>query len=161
MMNPHAAARPPGDSQRGPEIDHKDGAVARVVPGLAGVIAAVFLAKSLALGTGSLQDPGPGLWPAAVSGFTLLSAVVLAVRGTPWLLMPDSDARWSLWSILAMGASSWALNIVGFVFATIPLAFFLTRVVGNASVIASIATALLVPPVTYFLFNTLLGVPLL
>lgn len=119
---------------------------------------AVYLAYGL--GLGSLDNPGPGLWPFAVSGATLALTIALLVTGTSWARSPQGAPRWVLSSIVAFIVYCAILPLFGFVVATVPLAFFFARVIGNAGWITSAVTGVVAPLASYYLFDVLLGVPL-
>ncbi|MEU4232244.1 tripartite tricarboxylate transporter TctB family protein [Nonomuraea sp. NPDC026600] len=63
-----------------PEYARRQNIVAAVIPLAVGVIAGIM---SWNLGIGSLSNPGPGLWPLAVSVAMVVTAAVLALRSGP------------------------------------------------------------------------------
>ncbi|NUL46175.1 tripartite tricarboxylate transporter TctB family protein [Cellulosimicrobium funkei] len=117
--------------------------------------------QSVSLGVGDLSNPGPGLWPLFVSGATLTLSIVLLVLGVNWASSPAGGQRWVVSSIAAFAVYVLILPIFGFFVATVPVAFFFVRVIGGAGWVASIATAVLAPAAAFYIFDQLLGVPLM
>lgn len=125
------------------------------------VISLLAVVQAYGLGLGSLANPGPGLWPFAVASVTAVLTIVLLVTGATWARSPKGGPRWVIASIGAFVVYCAILPLFGFVVATIPLAFFFARVIGNAGWITSTVTGLAAPIASYYLFDVLLGVPLM
>lgn len=115
--------------------------------------------EAYSLGVGSPANPGPGLWPMFISSIGAALSVVLVIRGTSWLSSELGTYRWSLIMALAIGGYMIALPLLGFLVATALLCLLVTRVLGGAGWITTIATAVLAPVLSYVVFNQLLGVP--
>lgn len=134
--------------------------IGRLCVGLIAVILAGAVWQSYQLGLGSLGAPGPGLWPFAIGVVTFALSVVLLILGVTWSSTAEGGNRWVIAAIAAFIVYVAILPVLGFVLASIPVAFFFTRVVGNGGWIASIATGILAPVGAYYIFSELLAVPL-
>lgn len=132
----------------------------RAVPFIALAISTFFFNSALGLQFGTLANPGPGLWPVVVSIVAVTASTVLLFKGSGW----TREANGTVWlpplTILVLFSAAWALERFGFLVVTTTLAFFVTRIVGRASWAMTIPTVVLVPTSTYYLFSSLLGVPL-
>lgn len=134
---------------------------------LAGRIAAVVLVmlfagatyEAYSLGVGTAANPGPGLWPMFVSGIGVVISLVLAIRGASWQPSEIGTYRWSMIMALAICGYMVALPLLGFLVATALLCLVVTRVVGRAGWVTTIATTVLAPVLSYIVFNHMLGVP--
>ncbi|MGC0252190.1 tripartite tricarboxylate transporter TctB family protein [Pseudactinotalea sp. Z1748] len=134
--------------------------IGRLCVGLIAVILAGAVWQSYQLGLGSLGAPGPGLWPFGVAVVTFVLSIVLLILGVTWSGTAAGGNRWAIAAIAAFLVYCAILPVLGFVLASIPVALFFTRVVGNAGWIASIATGVLAPVGAYYIFSELLAVPL-
>lgn len=152
----------PAVSEVHPTVETPPLAVLRVraVPFVALSISIFFFNSTLGLDFGTLANPGPGLWPRAVSIVAIVASTVLLFRGADWVHEETGTVWLPPLTIFMLFAAAWALERFGFLVATTVLAFFLTRVVGRASWVMTIPTVVLVPALTYYLFSSLLGVPL-
>jgi hypothetical protein len=113
------------------------------------------------MGIGDLNAPGSGLWPFAISVVGLTMSVVLLVRGTTWETGVGGSPRWVGVTVVTFVVYASLLPVLGFIVATVPLCFVLTRFVGGAGWRTSVLTALLTPPGAYLIFAVMLGVPLM
>ncbi|WP_035855389.1 tripartite tricarboxylate transporter TctB family protein [Cryptosporangium arvum] len=131
------------------------GPVANLV--VAGVVVAIGVAAfvgALGLGLGSAAAPGPGLWPAIVSGSLAVLGGVLAARarGT------DDAERFTRTGLLVVAAVATmvvfvaVVGLVGFELPTAALAFVWLRFLGHESWRVSIAVSLAATIVFYALF---------
>ncbi len=143
------------------EPDDGNPLLGRLCAAILAVISVLAVYQSYGLGLGSLANPGPGLWPFAVACVTAALTIVLTVTGATWARSPEGGNRWVIASIAAFIVYCAILPLFGFVISTVPLAFFFTRVIGNAGWITSTATGLAAPIAAYYLFDILLGVPLM
>jgi putative tricarboxylic transport membrane protein len=130
----------------------------------AGVVAlAVGIAAALGareLGLGSLTDPGPGLWPLAVSAVLVLTGAAVAIR-------PGDDAEpigRDAWAVvvacLSLLAYTTVIAAVGFELPTIALLAFWLRVLGGESWRTTVAVSVGTTVVVYAVFVLALGVAL-
>jgi putative tricarboxylic transport membrane protein len=130
----------------------------------AGVVAlAVGIAAALGareLGLGSLTDPGPGLWPLAVSAVLVLTGAAVAIR-------PGDDAEpigRDAWAVvvacLSLLAYTTVIAAVGFELPTIALLAFWLRVLGGESWRTTVAVSVGATVVVYAVFVLALGVAL-
>lgn len=142
------------------DVDDGSPLIGRICIALIAAIIAGAVWQSYGLGLGSLSAPGPGLWPFAVSAVTFALCIVLLVIGATWARTEPGGQRWVISSIAAFIVYCAILPVLGFVLASIPAAFFFTRVIGNGGWTSSIATGVLAPVGTYYIFSELLGVPL-
>lgn len=135
--------------------------IGRICMAVLAVVIGLAVFQSFELGIGDLRNPGPGLWPMFISVITLALTVVLLIMGAAWAETPERGRRWVLGSIAALVVYSLLLPLFGFVIATIPLAFYFTKVIGGAGWITSTVTAIVSPIVAFYLFDELLGVPMM
>jgi putative tricarboxylic transport membrane protein len=128
------------------------------VVALAVGIAAALGAREL--GLGSLTDPGPGLWPLAVSAVLVLTGAAVAIR-------PGDDAEpigRDAWAVvvacLSLLAYTTVIAAVGFELPTIALLAFWLRVLGGESWRTTVAVSVGATVVVYAVFVLALGVAL-
>ncbi|SDD30296.1 tripartite tricarboxylate transporter TctB family protein [Nocardioides lianchengensis] len=123
-------------------------------------LAAAYLAQGYGLGT--LQRPGPGLWPFAVSVLIAVLAVVLLVIGRR-LEDAEKFSRASL-LVLAGGATFVGLGVllptIGFEIPSVLLCMVWLRFLGGESWRSTIVIALATTATFYLLFLYALGIPL-
>lgn len=136
-------------------------AIGRICAAVLAVVIGLAVFQSFDLGIGDLRNPGPGLWPMFISVVTLALTVVLLIMGAAWAETPQGGRRWVLGSIAALVVYSLLLPLFGFVIATIPLAFYFTKVIGGAGWITSVVTAIASPIAAFYVFDELLGVPMM
>ncbi|WP_460750849.1 tripartite tricarboxylate transporter TctB family protein [Nocardiopsis oceani] len=134
---------------------------------VAGRISAVVLVllfagasyEAYSLGIGSPDNPGPGLWPFFVSSIAVVLSLVLVVRGTSWNPSEAGTYKWSGILALAICGYMLMLPVLGFLGSTALLCLVVTRVLGGASWVTTIATSVTAPLLSYLIFNQMLGVP--
>jgi len=117
---------------------------------------------SLALGTGSLGEPGPGTWPLVVSSaIALLGLVLLAqARATSDTERFTSDSWVVLPAVLTLVPFAYLIEVVGFEIPSAVLAFVWLKVLGREGWRTSVVGALLMTVSFYLIFVTALGVSL-
>jgi putative tricarboxylic transport membrane protein len=117
---------------------------------------------SYALGLGRLTQPGPGLWPFAVSVVIVVLAVSLVVTGRR---LEDAE-RFSRASLLtAAGLVTLVLlavllPLIGFEIPSLLLVFVWLRWLGKESWRSSVVVSVLTVAAFYVLFVVLLQIPL-
>lgn len=134
------------------------------VAGLVLVAFALAVARaSLALPLGSLRDPGPGFLPMLLA--LLLAGLALAVvaggrRSTPVRLLRWPE-RWHALAILGGCAfAALALERLGYRLTVFALVVFLMRVMERKKAAVAVIAGLGLSLGSFFLFATLLKVPL-
>lgn len=118
----------------------------------------MLAAQKLSLGT--LQDPGPGLWPFIVASLIVLTSGILVVTDTaedyePW----NSQSLRILASLIGLGIFILLFQSIGFL---IPAFVTLTswlRLLARESWRASLLLALIGSITLYVIFEKLLAVP--
>jgi hypothetical protein len=118
------------------------------------VLGGVAFAGSLRLGVGSASAPGPGTWPAVVSGVLVILGVVLAVR-----FRRTDDAEpftraglLVLVAVASMVAFVAVVGTIGFEIPTVALAFVWLRFLGREGWRTSIVVSVGATVVFYLLF---------
>ncbi|MEV1172095.1 tripartite tricarboxylate transporter TctB family protein [Nonomuraea sp. NPDC049784] len=131
-------------------------ALAALAVGVAGVIG------SLALGLGRLTQPGPGLWPFAISVVIVVLSATLIVTGRG---LEDTE-RFSKASLLTgiglvtLILLAVLLPVIGFEIPSLLLVFVWLRWLGKESWRTSIVVSVATVAAFYLLFVVLLQVPL-
>ena len=135
----------------------------RVAGALLFLLGAFAAVQSLSLPLGSLAEPGPGYAP-------LLLAALLAAFGLAILVMGGASARlpeldWSELphALLILGGGAFltlALEPLGYRLSTLALLLFYLGVVERRSILATLAVSAGMAFGSYYLFATLLKVPL-
>ncbi|MFC4120113.1 tripartite tricarboxylate transporter TctB family protein [Nonomuraea zeae] len=144
--------RPP---HAGP-ISQVAAAVVALAAGAAGVLG------SLALGLGRLTQPGPGLWPFAISVVIVVLSATLVVTGRG---LEDTE-RFSKSSLLTaiavvtLVALAALLPLIGFEIPSLLLVFVWLRWLGRESWRSSIVISIVTVAAFYVLFVVLLQIPL-
>ncbi|MEQ4718604.1 tripartite tricarboxylate transporter TctB family protein [Nonomuraea sp. B19D2] len=145
-------ARPP---HAGP-VSQVAAALVALAVGVAGAIG------SVALGLGQLTQPGPGLWPFAISVVIVVLSATLVVTGRG---LQDTE-RFSKASLLtAAGVVTLVLlavllPLIGFEIPSLLLVFVWLRWLGKESWRSSIVVSVVTVAAFYLLFVVLLQVPL-
>lgn len=117
---------------------------------------------SVALGLGRMTQPGPGLWPFAISVVIVVLSAVLVVTGRK---LEDTE-RFSKASLLTAAGLvtlillAWLLPLIGFEIPSLLLVFVWLRWLGRESWRTSIVVSVLTVAAFYLLFVVLLQVPL-
>lgn len=120
----------------------------------------VVLIAALGLGVGTLQDPGPGLWP-AINGVVLIAMAPLVLIARHRFEPP---ARKGL--LRALGVAVPMLVFVplydwaGLIGSGMVALIVITKFVGGMRWVPAIATSVITPVVVYVVFAVLLGVNL-
>ncbi|WP_433442355.1 tripartite tricarboxylate transporter TctB family protein [Nonomuraea sp. CA-141351] len=131
-------------------------ALAALAVGVAGAIG------SLALGLGRLTQPGPGLWPFAISVVIVVLSATLVVTGRG---LEDAE-RFSKASLLTgiglvtLILLAVLLPLIGFEIPSLLLVFVWLRWLGKESWRSSIVVSVATVAAFYLLFVVLLQVPL-
>ncbi|TYB59494.1 tripartite tricarboxylate transporter TctB family protein [Nonomuraea sp. PA05] len=147
------------DEARPPHAGPISQIAAAVVTLAVGVFGAV---GSYALGLGKLTQPGPGLWPFAISVVIIVLSAVLLVTGRN---LQDTE-RFSRSSLLtAVGLVTLVglaalLPVIGFEIPSLLLMFIWLRFLGKESWRSSIVISICAVAAFYVLFVVLLQIPL-
>jgi putative tricarboxylic transport membrane protein len=124
------------------------------------VLGGLAFAESLRLGVGRAAAPGPGTWPALVSGVLLILGIVLAAR----FRRTDDAERFGrtglpvLAAVATMAVFVAVVGVIGFEVPTAVLAFVWLRFLGREGWRASIAISLGATLAFYLLFVAALDV---
>lgn len=134
---------------------------------LAGVVLGLFALfvvwEGQKLPFGTFREPGPGYMPVLLAVVLLCSGIVIAA--TSGLATRLSAMRWAEWrhaaAILAACAfAAFAFERLGYRFTVLVVLFFLLKVVERKGWVLTAAFSLGMAFGTFFLFDTLLRVPL-
>ncbi|GLZ34723.1 hypothetical protein Lesp02_69100 [Lentzea sp. NBRC 105346] len=131
--------------------------LAGVLPALLGLLAAW---GAIALGLGSVTDPGPGLWPFVTAVLLLGTGIAIAVRP------PDDTEPFCrgtagvLLAVAGLGGYAAVIEHVGFEIPTVVLLAVWLRFLGAESWVVTVVVALLATTAAHLLFIAGLGVPL-
>jgi len=131
-----------------------------VIAGSVVVLGGLAFAESLRLGVGRASAPGPGTWPALVSGVLLILGIVLAVR----FRQVDDAERFGRTGLLVLAAVATmpvfvaVVGTIGFEIPTTVLAFVWLRFLGREGWRTSIAISLGATVAFYALFVAALDV---
>lgn len=126
------------------------------------VFGAAGIALSMSYGLGSLTDPGPGLWPFAISVVLTALAAVLVVAGRNGT---DTE-QFSRASVLpAVGivtfvALAFLMPLIGFEIPSLLLCIVWLRFLGGETWRSTVVVALCTVAAFYVLFIVLLQIPL-
>lgn len=113
---------------------------------------------SLDLGTGSLTNPGPGLWPALVGASIMLGSGAILIAGSDG--EPFVRRSWHvLIATLALIGFVVLFQTVGFVLPALLILAFWLRVISKESWRMTAGVTVGATVVLYVLFEMLLGVP--
>ncbi len=137
--------------------------VDRVGGGALALLALLVLWESRALPLGSLRNPGPAYMPVVLA----LSALVLGLlivagggRSEPLAAVGWGEARHALIILGACAFAALALERLGYRLTMLLMLAFLVRVVERRGVLAAVAFSAGVAWGSFYLFSTLLRVPL-
>jgi hypothetical protein len=135
--------------------------VAGAVPVLLGGTAAWL---SFGLNTGSLTDPGPGLWPLIVAGLLVVSGIgIIAVAAKAQQSDTEAFTRGTIAVLAAAGALAVYASlyeVVGFEVPTVLLMFAWLRFLSREKWLTSAVVAVATTAAGYAVFILGLGVPL-
>jgi putative tricarboxylic transport membrane protein len=126
------------------------------------VLSIAVLVASRALPLGTLRTPGPAYMPVILALLLLLFGLLLvAMRGS----QPFSTLRWNEWRhavaiAIAVVFFAWALEPLGYRLTVAAVLVFLVGVMERKSVLFTLVFSLSVAGASFFLFSTLLRVPL-
>lgn len=122
--------------------------------GLAGTVG------SLALGAGSLGEPGPGTWPLVVSAAIALLGLVLLLqaRATADTERFTTDSTIVLPAVLTLVPFAYLIDVVGFEIPSAVLAFVWLKFLGREGWRTSVVGALVMTATFYLIFVAALGV---
>ena len=132
----------------------------RTAAALVLLVSLLAVEESLDLGLGATTEPGPGLWPFMVSGFTGAVAAVLLVVDDP-----STHERWTSRSLrIAVGlgvlaAFIAAFSVIGFVLPAALLMLFWLRVFADEPWRLVVPVAAGTAVGLYLVFVVALGVP--
>ncbi len=127
------------------------------------VLSIAVLVASGALPLGTLRTPGPAFMPVVLALLLLLfGLLLLAIRGGS---QPFSTLRWDEWRhvvaiVIAVVFFAWALERLGYRLTVAAVLVFLLGVMERKSVLFTLVFSLSVAGASFFLFSTLLRVPL-
>ena len=133
--------------------------IAALVPLLLGLYAGW---SAYGLGLGSLGDPGPGLWPLAVSVILVASSVALLVVPDP-LAVPEEFGHRALVALLGAAtlvAYAYLFELVGFEIPTVLLLVVWLKFLGGEGWRLTAVVSVLATAAFYLVFITALGVSL-
>jgi hypothetical protein len=134
------------------------------IAGLAlGMIALYVLWESRALPLGSLRNPGPAFLPIALALALLGLGMLVALSGgasRPLREVDWPEARHAVAILAACAFAAWALERLGYRLTMAVTLLFLLRVVERRRLWFAVGFAVLLPALTFYLFDTLLRVPL-
>jgi len=161
-----ADTAPPADAASEAGVDETDRPPAAgpltnlVVAATVVVLGGFAFAQSLRLGVGSASAPGPGTWPALVSGVLLILGIVLAAR---FRHTDDAEpfGRTGLLVLAAVATMAVFVAVVatiGFEIPTAALAFVWLRFLGHEGWRTSIAISVGAAVAFYLLFVAALDV---
>lgn len=135
----------------------------RVAGGALVVVGLIALFESRRLPLGTLHRPGPAYMPVVLALLLIVFGLVLALmasRGGRF-----ADVGWHEWrhAVAIFGAcafAAWGFERLGYRLTTAIVLFFLLFVVERRSLALSVGLTLVIAWGTFFLFDTLLRVPL-
>jgi hypothetical protein len=135
----------------------------RLAGGVLVALALGVLVESRALPIGSLRNPGPAFVPAVLALLLLACGILLIARRGP--VVRAADAGWSDWrhavAILAACAfAALALERLGYRLTILIVMVFLLALVERRGVLATSLFAVALAFGSYYLFGTILRVPL-
>lgn len=132
----------------------------RIAPLVLFVLGVLSTIGSIRLELGTLQHPGPGLWPLVTALAIVLSSIVI-------LVVPGDEPleAWTRKSIgvgtgvASLGVFIILFNLVGFFIPAVLMMFLWLRVYGGEAMRTTIILSLTGPLALYVIFDSLLGVP--
>ncbi|HEV8308934.1 MAG TPA: tripartite tricarboxylate transporter TctB family protein [Methylomirabilota bacterium] len=139
------------------------GRLDRIAGAALALLGVVVLWESRRLPFGTLHHPGPAYLPVMLALALVVFGVLVALFGVHSPRLRETD--WAEWrhavAIFAVCAfAAWGLERMGYRLTMGLAAAFLLGVVERKGVIVSLGVALLLAAGTFYLFNTLLLVPL-
>jgi hypothetical protein len=137
--------------------------VDRVAGAALAIFALLVLWQSRALPLGSLANPGPAYMPVALATLLFLGGVAIAVLGghaPPIRSLGFGEWRHAVAIFAACAFASLALERLGYRLTVLIVLLFLLGVVERKRPVTALIFAAAFAAGTYFLFDTLLRVPL-
>src|SRR5262245_6688066 len=135
----------------------------RVAGGALVLVGAVALQQSLQLPLGTLRQPGPAYMPAVLAVLLMLFGVAVAALGGATARF--ADVAWTEWrhALAIFGAcafAAWALERLGYRLTMALVLAFLLGVLERKHPVLTAVLAVAVSAGSFFLFHTVLRVPL-
>jgi len=136
---------------------------------LGGLLALLYLAKALTYGRGTLDDPGPGLYPIAVGLLFLIGAIGTAIEASldagrgadDTVAWPTGAASWRMVALIAVSlAYVFLLPWAGHPVAAALVTLVALEVMGLQGWPLKIVLAAVAGIGSHWLFAVVLGVPL-
>ncbi|MEU7835194.1 MULTISPECIES: tripartite tricarboxylate transporter TctB family protein [unclassified Nonomuraea] len=142
-----------------PAYARRQNIVAALIPLAIGVITGIM---SWSLGVGTLSNPGPGLWPLAVSVAMVVTAAVLVLRSGPTGEEETFTREALIVVVAAVSLVGYALLFerIGFEIPTVALLVLWLKGLGREGWRMTVIISLGSTAVLYLLFVTGLGVSL-
>lgn len=128
-----------------------------------GLIGLYVFWESRALPLGSLRNPGPAYLPIALALALVGLGALVALSGGAGRRLREvewSEARHALAILAACAFAAWALERLGYRLTMMATLLFLLGVVERRRLWFAVSFAVLLPVLTFYLFDTLLRVPL-
>lgn len=135
----------------------------RVGGGALALFAVLVLWESRALPLGSLRNPGPAYMPVVLALCALVLGVLIVAgggRSEPLAAVGWGEARHALIILGACAFAALALERLGYRLTMLLMLAFLVRVVERRSLPAAVAFSAAMAWGSFYLFSTLLRVPL-
>lgn len=133
----------------------------RLGPLIIAIIAAVFALEAQERQFGTLQAPGPAMWPTCIGIITVVLSICAAIvaRDTPALFRPKGLLRVILY-MLAMGLFVLLYPTLGFIISSMLMSFMMLYLAGRIKWYTSVIISLLVAVSVFVLFGMLLELPI-
>jgi putative tricarboxylic transport membrane protein len=135
----------------------------RVAGAALALLGVLVIVESRSLPFGTLRNPGPGFMPVALALVLLAFGVAIAALGAAAPRVSAigwSEARHAVVILAVCAATTFALERLGYRLSMLLALFVLLRLVEGKSLLASAVFAAGMAFGSYFLFDTLLRVPL-
>lgn len=132
----------------------------RLGPLLIAIIATIFAIEAQQRQFGTLQAPGPAMWPTSIGILTVGLSVAAAFvsRDTPSLFRPKGLLRVLLY-VVAMGVFVLLYPTVGFLLSAWLMCFVMLFLAARVKWYISMAVAIVASIVVYILFGSFLELP--
>jgi putative tricarboxylic transport membrane protein len=135
----------------------------RVAGAALALLALFVLVESRTLPLGSLTNPGPAYFPVVLAALLLIFGLLIIVLGAH--ASPISSIGWSEWHhvvaiVAVIGVAAYALERAGYRVTVATLVFLLLKLVERRGWLLSLVFAVSLSLATFYLFDTLLRVPL-
>lgn len=132
----------------------------RLAPLLVALFAGYAFLQARDMEVRTLSEPGPGMWPAIVSGVMGISALLLVARD-----IPDDYEAWTLRSIrvlagvAVLGAFVWFFDVLGFVPSSLLILFIWLKFIAKESWRLSLVLAIAGAFALNYIFVDVFAVP--